>query len=84
MTIVHKERTGTHKKDSFSLEAKRLRTAQNAAYEFAGGPQSKAQGILRSASWIFKQEPAEMPFYSLCGPTGLRADKARYIGSVVF
>ena len=83
MTIIHIERTGTYKKDSFILEAESLRAAQNAAHEFIGGPQSKAQRVLRPASWVFKQEPAEMRFDGFCGSAGLSRDEARNIGNVV-
>jgi hypothetical protein len=84
ITIIHIERTGTHEQDSFVFDAKGLRAAQNAAYEFVGGPQSKAQRGLRSAGGVFKQEPAEMRLYCFCGSAGLPRDEARNVGNVVF
>jgi len=82
MTIIHVERTGTHKKDSFILEAEGLRAAQNASDKVACGPQSKAQRVLRPAGWVFKQEPAEMRLYGFCDSTGLSCDEARNFGDV--
>src|ERR1700675_1237271 len=54
MIFVNVKGARTHEKNFFVLEAKVLRTEQNAAHKLIGGAESKAKRDLGLAGWIFE------------------------------
>src|SRR5579863_4169118 len=82
ISLVHIERTGTHQKNVLFPAAKHLRAAQNASHEFIGRSKSEAESIPWIASWIFQQEPPQMPFDRFRGTAGLNRDETCNLGQV--
>jgi hypothetical protein len=84
MTFVYIEGARSHEKNSFVLEAKGLRTAQDAAHELIGGTEAKAQRMVRLAGRVLEQKPTKMRLNRFFGSAGLSGDKTRDLGYVIF